>query len=218
MLRHKVRSRCRKVQGMLSEYVDSALSHEERSVVEQHLEMCGTCSRELESLQMTVQMLHRVPAVQTPRSFAITQVEPSAASIFDAQNLRWLRPATAFAAIALMLLLSVDFLVVGGGELPAVFVPAPGEETGVGGEMAGDTLLEASPAPTFDVEGRAPAEKVGPDEPEFMAPGDVRSVPGAEGGGWPFIRQVEVAIGVAVFVLLSATAYTGWRRRAWRGI
>ncbi|MEE8471408.1 MAG: hypothetical protein V3S51_08775, partial [Dehalococcoidia bacterium] len=162
-------------------------------------------------------------AVQTPRSFAITQVEQGGASIFDAQNLRWLRPATVFAAIALMLLLSIDFLVVGGGDPPAeppvetMFAPAPGEESDVG-EMAGDALLEASPAPTFDVEGRASAEEIGPDEPEFMSPGDVRSVPGADGGGWPFIRQVEVAIGVAVLILLSATAYTGWRRRAWRGI
>ena len=123
------RARCRKVRHMLSEYLDDRLVREDRGIVEGHIETCEACSNELESLRMTVQLLHRLPVVPAPRSFAITAVETERASIFDPQRLRWLRPATAFATVALVLLLLLDFLQViphevgGGGD--GVFTAAP---------------------------------------------------------------------------------------------
>lgn len=131
------KTRCRKVRGMLSEYIDNLLSAEDKGVVESHLEVCEACSNELESLQMTVQLLHRMPSVPVPRSFAVREVETDReevseprgsgwlrpvpvfavsrigsgwASVCDPQRLRWLRPATAFATAALVLLLMLDFL------------------------------------------------------------------------------------------------------------
>ncbi len=131
------KTRCRKVWGMISDYIDDLLGAEERNEVERHLETCSACSKELESLRMTVQLLRRTPSVPVPRSFAIREVEagreevsgqhgsgwlrpvPAFAvgrvsavwgGVCDPQRLRWLRPAAAFATAALVLLLMLDFL------------------------------------------------------------------------------------------------------------
>ena len=72
MFRGKGEPLCRKVRGMLSEYIDNRLDSENKSLVERHLETCEACSKELESLRMTVQLLHRVPEVSVPRSFTVT--------------------------------------------------------------------------------------------------------------------------------------------------
>ena len=125
---------CRKIQGMLSEYIDDSIDNKKRSLVESHLASCEACSKELKSLRMTVQMLHSVPNVATPRSFTITVQEtakeatsvssrpgslqpvPAMASrsgmeaILAPSSLRWLRPATAVAAILLLVLVAGDFL------------------------------------------------------------------------------------------------------------
>ena len=128
MLRLRGKARCRKVRGMLSEYIDNRLSPGEQDVVEHHLKACEACSSELESLQMTVQLLHRVPAVPSPRSFAVTAPEPGRVSIFGPPSPRWLRPATAFATLVLMLLLLGDFSNVFEHEAGDVLAPTPTPE------------------------------------------------------------------------------------------
>lgn len=173
------KTRCRKVRGMLSEYIDNLLGAEDKGVVESHLEVCEACSNELESLQMTVQLLHRMPSVPVPRSFAVREVETDReevseprssgwlrpvpafavsrigsgwASVCDPQRLRWLRPATAFATAALVLLLMLDFLQV---------VPQQGgiDSRAVFNESPAQVML--SPAPgvedTLEVSGDEPA-------------------------------------------------------------
>ncbi len=110
MFRDKGEPLCRKVRGMLSEYIDNSLNSENKSLVERHLQTCEACSKELESLRMTVQLLHRMPEVSVPRSFTVTVPQPRRESAFGPSSLRWLRPATAFVAVALVVLLMGDFL------------------------------------------------------------------------------------------------------------
>ena len=84
---------CQRIQGMLSEYIDGKLNKADKGVVEAHLEVCDTCSRELEALRMTVQLLHRVPEVLIPRSFTV--VAPRRERVFVPSGLGLPRPVTA---------------------------------------------------------------------------------------------------------------------------
>ncbi len=117
MLRGMGKAGCRKAQGMLSEYIDETLNENDRVFVEQHLNICNVCSNEYESLRATVDILHRIPVAKAPRSFAIREkdVEPKRASIFEPERWGWLRPATAVAAIALVVVLSIDIVGIGSG-------------------------------------------------------------------------------------------------------
>jgi len=129
MFRGKGGPLCRKVRGMLSEYIDNSLSGENKSLVERHIETCEACSKELESLRMTVRLLGRVSQSPVPRSFTLPVPEPRRESVFvpsglrlprpatavaviaiGPTSLRWLRPATAIVAIVLVVLLMGDFL------------------------------------------------------------------------------------------------------------
>lgn len=67
---------CQRVREMLSPYIDGQLSPGERGLVEGHIEGCEACCQELASLQATVNLLHHVPIVSPPRSFAIAEVVP----------------------------------------------------------------------------------------------------------------------------------------------
>lgn len=189
--------RCHKVRGMLSEYIDNRLDSEDRGVVERHLEICEACSNELESLQMTVQLLNQVPFVPAPRSFAVREVETGRVSIFEPQSLRWLRPATAFATVALIVLLMVDFLQLVPHDQIMLSPTPQGEECMT--EARGDELAEAisEPAP-------APGEEALTEDVSSEA-------------GWP-LRQIEIAMGVLVFVLVALVFFARRQRRRWSGI
>lgn len=230
MFRGQGKPLCRKVQGMLSEYIDNRLSNENKSLVEHHLETCEACSKELESLRMTVQLLHRVPEVSVPRSFTVTVPAPRRESAFGPATLRWLRPATAIVAIALVVLLTGDFLhtfennagVISGGNATygqlAVSSLNVGNVTGAGENMP----PEAPPAPTKEgvgnvtegnnTEGNASA-------PVFMAgisgtqsSEGPPSIAGREAVGWP-LRQIEIALGVVVFALATLMVFAVRQRR-----
>jgi len=101
---------CRNARDMLSEYIDNRLSNEKRSLVERHLGTCAACSQELESLRTTIQLLHRLPEIPVPHSFTVSVPEPRREKAFGPSSLRWLQPATAIVAIALVVLLIGDFL------------------------------------------------------------------------------------------------------------
>ena len=192
MILGRRRTACRRVRNALSEYIDGRLTSEERERVEHHLEECAACAQELESLRSTLEMLRQVPDVAVPRSFVLREAEvereapapqrrggwlrpvPALAmshagseglSIFDPQRLRWLRPATALATAALVVLLMVDFLGAVPQETmldeqlmrsaPTLSSPAPGEEQDGGVYGAGNEELSASPP----VPAPAPQEK-----------------------------------------------------------
>ena len=230
---------CQRIQGMLSEYIDGKLNKADKGVVEAHLEVCDTCSRELEALRMTVQLLHRVPEVSIPRPFTV--VAPGREHAFGGTSLRWLRPATAVAAIALVLLLVGDFVHVfendsgvdGGGEATATYSesvnPTVATEqqimvkiSGVIGQMSLATARSAGykkydvlpPTPVTEPAAQlllSPEGQIVSITAEEPVPSVVESAdssldknlsqPVETGVGWP-LRQIEIALGAVVFILL----------------
>ena len=222
MFRDKGEPLCRKVQGMLSEYINGSLSSENKSLVERHLQTCEACSKELESLRMTVQLLHRVSEVPVPRSFTVPVPAPKRESTFGPARLRWLRSATAIVAIALVVLLAGDFshafvnnAGVNSGSNATYIQLAPSKAAeqqtmvtvpGVMGQMSLATakavgysdysVLPASPAAQPETQ---PVPSVPGNE---MLTGAGVMVQGEAGVGWP-LRQTEIGLGAAVFVMLA---------------
>ena len=225
MFSGKRKAQCRRVRDMLSEYLDDCLGHDDRDMVKHHLETCEACSSELESLQMTAEMLHRVPLVPAPRSFAISGMETERVSMFDPQRLSWLRPATAVVTVALIVLLAVDFLQVlpqgmevadGGVFLEhsrAVSSPASEREEYMIESEFGEPA-EVSPVPAPGTVQKSVAE--GANLGEGVVRGDaddVQSISRHE-GGWP-LRQIEIGLAVLVFTMVAVLLFARRRRRAW---
>jgi hypothetical protein len=124
--------KCRRVKALLSEYIDGRLCGGDAEFVDAHVEACGGCAAELESLRSTVQLLGRVQSVPVPRSFAIREADVAPApsrggwrlrpvpvpvgvrdglgwtSVLAPERMGWLRPATAVVAAALILVLALD--------------------------------------------------------------------------------------------------------------
>jgi len=152
MLRRR-KSGCKKIRDLLSEYINKTLNDDEQVLVEQHLDICEACSKQYQSLLATVNCLNRVPLVEVPRSFAIREVEAvsGAGNIFHPEKWRWLRPATALVAVALIAVLCVDFLMLdgGGGLYSASDQTAFGPPIEQGANMSGDRngLLGAASTP-----------------------------------------------------------------------
>jgi len=237
MFSGKGEPQCRKVRGMLSEYIDNILSSENKSFVERHLETCEACSKELESLRMTVQLLHRVTEVPAPRSFTITVPQPRRENAFGPASLRWLRPATAIVAIALVVLLMGDFLHafennagVDSGRSNATYVqlaPSAAQQEqptmvnvpGVMGQMSLATAKAVGykdytvvPSPPVSESITQPIPSVLGNE-EIIGAGVMAQ--GEAGVGWP-LRQTEIGLGAAVFVLLALIIFA--RRQRTKGV
>lgn len=148
---------------LLSAYIDGEVTRQEASLVEHHLQECGSCSEELASLQWTVNLLREVPPVPVPRSFVVrpADIEPEPArQRFTFPNwlvngLQWATVATAALAI---LVFAADFLTVGRpATAPAITQPP----------LALQTQREAAP---MAVEEEAPAESAPPEAAEMAAP------------------------------------------------
>lgn len=229
---------CKKVQGMLSEYMDNRLGNEDRGLVQSHLEACEACSKELSSLRMTVQLLQRVPQVPVPRSFTIAVPEPRREGVLGASSLRWLRPATAVATLVLVVLLAVDFLNIavnapGGGDLlneppsrtlSTLVSEGDGNETGVLTDLAPQATPEPTPgdAEKALIAGNQTAgnETIGNEtagnETGVFAPAALPPAGGAieeEAGGWP-LRQIEIALGTVLFALVAMTIFVLRQRKS----
>ena len=240
MFRDKGEPLCRKVRGMLSEYIDSSLDSENKSFVERHLQTCETCSKELESLRMTVQLLHRVSEVPAPRSFTVTVPKPRRESAFGPSSLRWLRPATAIVAVALVVLLMGDFLNAfqsagvnlgpsnltlsdRGGQSFSPPVPTePPIMVNVPGIMGQMSLATAKAVGYKDYTVVSYADVSQPEtQPIASVPGneeitgDGVVAQGEAGVGWP-LRQTEIGLGAAVFVLLALIIFA--RRQRTKGV
>ena len=112
----KRKSECQKVRGMLSPYIDRQLTSSEVGLVEAHLERCGTCRQELESLRAVVNLVHRVPLVSPPRSFAIAEAVPKRRAV----PMAVFSAATAVAVLFLAFFFVSDALNLFASEVPVV--------------------------------------------------------------------------------------------------
>ncbi len=185
------KNQCHKVQGLLSPYIDGQIGSSERDRVESHLEECQVCSRELDSLRATVNLLHRVAVVSPPRSFALAEVEAkrrTAALTREAPQWRRvpalgaLRVATAVAALLLVFVLA--------GDATHLFEAGPVENRAAQqGTPVADEVMEAGGA-SFDSEGFTDGE----------------------GYIWPVLELELVLMGV-VLILGGATAVLWHRKR-----
>jgi hypothetical protein len=236
MFRGKGEPLCRKVRGMLSEYVDNRLDSEDKNLVERHLETCEACSKELESLRMTVQLLHRVAEAPAPRSFTVIVPEPRRESAFGPASMRWLRPATAIVAVALVVLLMGDFLhgfennvrsnsgpgnVTFSGVQLAPSSAAAEQQTmvavpGVMGQMSLATAKAVGYTDYTIVRSSPVSQPIAQPIPTVLGnegpTGAQVIVRGEAGVGWP-LRQTEIGLGAAVFVLLGLMIYARRQRR-----
>ena len=95
---------CSKTKPKLSAYMDRRLNPQELAEVERHLANCHSCQKELDCLETTVALLHRLPQVLPSRSFRIAQVEPSSRRT----AVPLLRLATAAAAVMLVMAFTAD--------------------------------------------------------------------------------------------------------------
>ncbi len=139
----KSKSECQKVKGMLSPYIDHQLTASEEGLVEAHLERCEACRRELESLRAVVNLVHRVPLVSLPRSFAVAEAVPKRRAV----------PVAVFsAATAVAVLLLAFFFVSDALNLFASEVP-------VGEQFREDALL-AEPPPDVAGAGNETVEAI----------------------------------------------------------
>ncbi|MEA3408554.1 MAG: zf-HC2 domain-containing protein [Chloroflexota bacterium] len=100
-------------QKNLSAYLDGQLTDREQERVERHLAECTDCREDLATLRSTVDLLHAMPPVPLPRSFAL----PASAEKERGRYRFWrrmhtmLRTATAVASLLLVLLLSGDLAI-----------------------------------------------------------------------------------------------------------
>ena len=84
-----------RLRDLLSAYIDGQVNEGEATRVEEHVSGCDECRRELDTLRMTVCLLHRLPEVATSRSFALTEApEP----IARGWSIAWPAPAAASVA------------------------------------------------------------------------------------------------------------------------
>lgn len=98
----------KKVKALLPLYGDKGLSPGERRLIEEHLQSCEECLAEWESLRWTVSLLRDVPPVPAPHPFRVRVADlrqaPAPIGFYVA------RAFTALTAIALILILGLDFL------------------------------------------------------------------------------------------------------------
>ena len=97
----------RRLQDLLSSYVDSQVSPSESRRVENHLSACEECRRELGTLQATAHLLRELPDLEPSRSFALESV---AAPTQAVRGYLWApRLATYLVAALVVVLLLGDF-------------------------------------------------------------------------------------------------------------
>lgn len=196
--RFKKRSECQRTRDMLSQYIDGRLDPEDTARVGGHLQSCEACRHELEALRAMLGLLHRVPVVSPPRSFAVAEAVPD-----RRPSPAWAFSATRLATAAAMLLLA--FVIA--GDAANLFAAAPAGETA---PAPGD-LTGAGESHTLSEDNRGEAN----DSPQAFAWSDSADLDKASSEGglytWP-VRQLEIALAGVTVVLIGTTAYM-WRRR-----
>ncbi|MCL5075545.1 MAG: zf-HC2 domain-containing protein [Chloroflexi bacterium] len=208
---------CPKVRMLLSAYLDGELEQDESDLVQAHLVVCSACAEELRTLQETVHLLHKLPKLTVPRSFAITAPPPRTARLLLLQR------ATATVA-ALLLILAMAGLLLGQVAIPSLSKPAATPE--VVGE-ARVKHLESAPVPPPKVEKPLTPAGAGPEGLALRA-GEATPSPGEptpSPGTWGEVRTEGYWLSGAIQVLLllllilSTATFIVWRReksRRWR--
>lgn len=112
------RIRHRRLRRDLSAYLDEMLSPGARRRLEEHLDTCAACRRELAELGATRGVLSELPLAEVPRSFILAAApEPAVGPRPVARRLEFgLRLATAGAAFALAVVVIGDFAGLPGDE------------------------------------------------------------------------------------------------------
>jgi hypothetical protein len=186
----KRKSECQKLQGLLSPYIDGQLDSSDRERLESHLEGCRACRLELESLRATVDLLHQVAMVSTPRSFAIAKAapepQPTTIRAFGA-----LRLATAVAVLLLVFVFA--------GDAANLF------EAGLVGDRYAQQEVIPTDAENNDLAGASPGKDLDGGEATFE---DEEYI-------WP-VFELELALLGVVVVLGGATSIL-WQKRRRRG-
>ena len=225
-----------RIRHLLSAYVDGQVTESELAHVERHLGQCPECRLELESLRTTVGLLKRLPQLEAPRSFALSQ-EPV--------DVRWTPPtawavrlAASVAGLLLVALLVSDLAGLvdqrrvleeaAAPSTPAVTTAAPAPAALAAPVAATEKEVSTAERPIEAL--AAPAEEAPPAEGdpvvvEALPPPEAASgggeVTGEEGpqqtrredGGVQLpLWQLEVALGGLVAALMLISLRT-WRRR-----
>jgi hypothetical protein len=138
----------KQVGALLSPYLDGRTSAAERALVERHVESCGDCARNLETLRATVMAVREMPRVPAPRSFALprSMARPALAAGWPYPLLR---AATGVAAFLFVLVLGMDFVaqrMVVPTAAPLAGSPAALAPTVVAMESAAQATAPAAPA------------------------------------------------------------------------
>jgi anti-sigma factor RsiW len=230
MFKRFKRSEHKRVEELLSAYIDGELPIEEATLVEKHLRDCSACTQNLETLRQTVSLMQQLPAVSPPRSFAISHlVVPERPR---AWGYVYLRGATALAALLLTVLLAGDL---GFQYLwaPRIAAPAPApveatvETSEAEIEVAVETptareafdLMEAqkmeeTPAPL--AEATLPAERLGAALPspeptptsELVAAAESPlPLPIAEGRAYATLRAERAFVSLSTLRLLEGAVF-----------
>ena len=121
---------CSEIQENLSAYLDGELDPDEESELKSHLEGCESCSRELESLRSTVELVRSVPRVQAPSAL---KQRLSSATSFRRPAWRFLNPVALASAAALIIVTVVAIFMLSPGH------PGASNNLAIGPKEADDT-------------------------------------------------------------------------------
>src|SRR5262245_17553319 len=99
---------------ILSAYIDNQLAASERGALEQRLARDPALRSALDELRGTVVLLHELPTLPPPRSFAL---DPAAFAPRPSPLFGWLRLGATLASVLLAITFAVDF--VGSSGAPA---------------------------------------------------------------------------------------------------
>ncbi|MBE0480518.1 MAG: zf-HC2 domain-containing protein [Dehalococcoidia bacterium] len=191
MFRDKKEAQCRRAKGMLGDFIDGRLGLDEKGEIERHLETCESCRAEFNSLNMTVRLLHDMPAVPVPRSFAVRETQMGKVRAPARREWGWLKPVTAAACIVLLFFIAGDFsgILPGPGDGEAGVLSSSGKT--LTGEYTVDGRMENEPPVGGDVE-----------SPGASSPGPVTGAREmTDAGGWP-LREIQIGLGALVFALV----------------
>lgn len=238
MFGRKVQNTCREMRDLFSPYLDDRLDPVERDRMLYHVEICPACRHELSTLQETVRLLRRMPAVFPSRSFTF-DVMPRRSAFLGRYSLSGvgLRMATAAALMVLFASLAIGFIGVFDESSPVERTVAGNPEAPLNlstpeAEVPAGEVISAAPTISAE-EGSAPPEAAQPNTSSglFIGADQAGTIPdaGAAENAPPeatqrtreftsvspsWIRWMQIAGGAVVAVLISINV-VAWRRRRW---
>ncbi len=223
----------RRVQGLLSEYLDGRLDARSEARVRDYVASHPEARAHLDELRSTVELLHRAPMAEPSRSFALPYA-PAQAPFYEPPRrlapLRLLQMATATTAVALAVLVTADITGGFGTNLPAA--PVAQERQGLAAEQVAaqvetEVAVEAE-AVTEDVERSVENAAAPPADEPFPTPGTEMERPDQETASTAAFAPPETAapagrqtyewaiLALTLTVALLALVTVGWTWRVAR--